>query len=221
MSGDHAPSKPDGYWDRAGEQGYGQAMYRSSDVEAHVRGRVWQTAIDIAGALGVPADGHVLDLGCGDGAFANQMLAAHYRAVDGLDKSETAIRRAQAESRNHATYRAVNLVTFDLIRGPIVASTRDVDAAVREIREWGNSPWAVAVKPAIDKIPADHPSLDPIWRAAADHDIRITPAKDFGCLADRLGAGGTGRHRRVVVPPEAELHRQAGAGHVRQRPSHL
>ena len=99
MSGDQAHSKPDGYWDRAGEQGYGQAMYRSSDVETHVRGRVWQIAIDIAGLLGVPADGRVLDLGCGDGAFTNQMLAGHYRVVDGIDKSEAAIKRANAESR--------------------------------------------------------------------------------------------------------------------------
>ena len=113
MTCDRAHGKPDGYWDRAGEQGYGQAMYRSSDVEAHVRGRVWQTALDIAGKLGVPADGHVLDFGCGDGAFANQILAGHYRTVDGLDKSEAAIRRAQAESQNGATYRAVDLVTFD------------------------------------------------------------------------------------------------------------
>ena len=110
MSGDRAHSKPDGYWDRAGEQGYGPAMYRSSDVEAHVRGRLWQIAIDVAGAL---ADGHVLDLGCGDGAFANQMLAGRYRKVDGIDKSEAAIKRANAESRNQATYRAVDLVTFD------------------------------------------------------------------------------------------------------------
>ena len=43
-----SPRKPDGYWDRAGEQGYGRAMYRSSDVETHVRGRLWQIAIDIA-----------------------------------------------------------------------------------------------------------------------------------------------------------------------------
>jgi uncharacterized protein len=61
----------------------------------------------------------------------------------------------------------------DRLQGPIVASTRDVGAAVREIREWGNAPWAVAVKPQIHKVPADHPSLDPIWRAAADHDLPI------------------------------------------------
>jgi 2-polyprenyl-3-methyl-5-hydroxy-6-metoxy-1,4-benzoquinol methylase len=113
MTGDQVHGKPDDYWDRAGQQGYGQAMYRSSDVESHVRGRGWQTAMDIAAKLGVPADGHVLDFGCGDGAFANQILAGHYRTVDGLDKSEAAIRRAQAESQNGATYRAVDLVTFD------------------------------------------------------------------------------------------------------------
>ena len=61
----------------------------------------------------------------------------------------------------------------DRLQGPIVASTRDVDAAVKEIREWGNAKWAVAVKPQISTIPADHPSLDPIWRAAADHDLPV------------------------------------------------
>jgi SAM-dependent methyltransferase len=113
MNGEEAPSRPEHYWDRAGEQGYGQAMYRSSDVEAHVRGRLWQIAIDVADALGVSADSHVLDLGCGDGAFANQMLAGRYRTVEGIDKSEAAVKRANAESRHQATYRAVDLVTFD------------------------------------------------------------------------------------------------------------
>ncbi len=112
MSGDRTPSKP-GYWDRAGELGYGQAMYRSGDVEWHVRGRAWQRAIDIAVALGVPSDAHVLDLGCGDGAFANRLLTASYRAVDGLDIAEPAIRRAQADAKGNATFRAVDLVTFD------------------------------------------------------------------------------------------------------------
>ena len=56
----------------------------------------------------------------------------------------------------------------DRLKGPIVASTRDVDSAVEEIRKWGKSKWAVAVKPQIDKIPVDHPSLDPIWRTTAE-----------------------------------------------------
>src|ERR1017187_9562684 len=105
MTGKRTQSKPDAYWDAAGERAYAQGMYRSSDVESHVRGRLWKIAIEFANELGVAADGHVLDVGCGDGAFANQMLAGRYRAVDGIDKSEAAIRRAQAEARANATDR--------------------------------------------------------------------------------------------------------------------
>lgn len=56
----------------------------------------------------------------------------------------------------------------------IVASARDVDAAVQEIRQWGKSKWAVAVMPLVNKdIPADHPDLEPIWQACAEHDLPI------------------------------------------------
>src|SRR5262245_28471892 len=42
----------------------------------------------------------------------------------------------------------------------IVASTRAVDEAVREIKRWGTSKWAVAVLPLLGKaIPLDHPDL--------------------------------------------------------------
>lgn len=65
-------------------------------------------------------------------------------------------------------------------RGPtrlktaIVVSTRAVDEAVREIRQWGTSKWAVAVLPAVAKdIPIDHPDLEPIWKAAQDHDLAV------------------------------------------------
>ena len=37
----------------------------------------------------------------------------------------------------------------DRLKSMIVASTRGVDEAVREIREWGNSKWAVAVMPLL------------------------------------------------------------------------
>src|SRR5438128_1290631 len=56
----------------------------------------------------------------------------------------------------------------------IVASTRAVDEAVREIRKWGTSRWAVAVLPVLDKdTPIDHPALEPIWRAAQEHDLAV------------------------------------------------
>ena len=56
----------------------------------------------------------------------------------------------------------------------IVASARDPDAAVAEIKAWGKSRWAVAVMPLVTKdIPADHPALEPIWRAADEHDLPV------------------------------------------------
>src|SRR5260370_19007890 len=60
----------------------------------------------------------------------------------------------------------------DRLQSMIVASARDVDAAVHEIREWGKSRWAVAVMPLVtEDMPADHPPLDPICRAADQHDL--------------------------------------------------
>jgi predicted TIM-barrel fold metal-dependent hydrolase len=60
------------------------------------------------------------------------------------------------------------------LKSMIVASTRVPEEAVREIREWGKSKWAVAVMPLLAKdLPADHPSLEPIWREAQEHDLPI------------------------------------------------
>jgi predicted TIM-barrel fold metal-dependent hydrolase len=62
----------------------------------------------------------------------------------------------------------------DRLKSMIVASTRAPEEAVREIREWGKSRWAVAVMPLLAKdLPADHPSLEPIWREAQEHDLPI------------------------------------------------
>jgi uncharacterized protein len=62
----------------------------------------------------------------------------------------------------------------DRLKGLIGASARNSEEGAREIREWGNSKWAVAVKLLLPSdFPADHPNLEPIWRAAADHDLPI------------------------------------------------
>src|SRR5262245_63367292 len=88
--------EPEAYWNRAGEVSYAEAMYSSADVERHVRLRLWNIAIDIADELGIPRSGRVLDFGCGDGAFANETLAARYSAIDGYDLAPAAIERANA-----------------------------------------------------------------------------------------------------------------------------
>jgi 2-polyprenyl-3-methyl-5-hydroxy-6-metoxy-1,4-benzoquinol methylase len=114
MSDGRPLSKPDAYWERAGEVGYASAMYGSADVERHVRQRLWNIAIEIADEIGIPRDGHVLDYGCGDGAFANEVLAPHYRAVQGYDKAEAAIGRAKTQAPgSHVEFVAVDLIALD------------------------------------------------------------------------------------------------------------
>ena len=89
---------PETYWNEAGAVGYGAAMFANRVVERHVNHRLWDIAIGIGAELGLDATSHILDLGCGDGAFANQALAAHFAAVDGLDLSPAGIGRARANA---------------------------------------------------------------------------------------------------------------------------
>lgn len=106
--------EPEAYWNRAGELSYAEAMYASADVERHVRLRLWNIAIEIAAAIGIPHGGHVLDFGCGDGAFANEILASHYGAVDGYDLAPIAIERANAAAPGpHMKFFSTDLVTLD------------------------------------------------------------------------------------------------------------
>ena len=89
---------PGSYWERAGAIGYGEAMFGSRAVEQHVNRRLWNIAVEIGRQLGLDPSARVLDLGCGDGAFANAVLARNFVAVDGFDMAEAAIRRAQAHA---------------------------------------------------------------------------------------------------------------------------
>ncbi len=58
--------------------------------------------------------------------------------------------------------------------GVILACGRDIPSAVEEIKRWGKSGWAWAVLPyAPYGMPLDHPDFEPVWAAAADHDLAI------------------------------------------------
>jgi uncharacterized protein len=62
----------------------------------------------------------------------------------------------------------------DRLKTAVVASARNVPEAVREIKQWGTSKWAVAVIPLLGPdMPLDHPDLEPIWQAAEEHDLAI------------------------------------------------
>jgi SAM-dependent methyltransferase len=100
----------DRFWESAGRIGYGEALFRSKRVEAHVIGKQWQVALATARSIGIPDGGAVLELGCGDGGFAARVLAPVYRRVDAMDKSRAAIDRALARGApGHVRFVAVDV----------------------------------------------------------------------------------------------------------------
>lgn len=106
--------RPEEYWEKAGVVSYARAMFASAEVERHINRRVWDATIDIARALGVGSTARVLDLGCGDGMFANQVLAHQFGAVHGLDKAAAAISRAAAAApAGTVSFEAADLVSYD------------------------------------------------------------------------------------------------------------
>jgi len=86
------------YWENAGSLGYRQAMFSSDAVAHHITRRMWQIALEFGWQLGLRPESRILDLGCGDGAFTNEVLAANFAMVDGFDFSEAAIRQAQSKA---------------------------------------------------------------------------------------------------------------------------
>ena len=110
---------PGSYWEHAGTVGYGEAMFGSQAVEQHVNRRLWTIAIEIGRELGLDSGSRVLDLGCGDGAFANAVLARNFAAVDGYDMAEAAIQRAQANAPGpHVHFAARDLRELELADSP-------------------------------------------------------------------------------------------------------
>jgi 2-polyprenyl-3-methyl-5-hydroxy-6-metoxy-1,4-benzoquinol methylase len=103
---------PKTHWEQAGIVGYDKVVFASASVEQHVNRRLWNVAIDIGNQLGLDRSSHVLDLGCGDGSFANRILAAHYRSIDGFDLSAAAVRLA----KNNAAEPNVHFRTCDVTR---------------------------------------------------------------------------------------------------------
>jgi predicted TIM-barrel fold metal-dependent hydrolase len=106
-----------------------------------------------------------------EGVDVHFLIPGSFMSFVGLDDPAYEVGFARAFHRHMADFCG----PFpDRLKSLIVAPGRDVAAAVKEIRDWGTSKWAVAVKPLLPPdMPVDHPDLDPIWHAAAEHDLPI------------------------------------------------
>lgn len=100
----------DAFWEAAGRAGYDDALFRSPRVARHVLGRQWSESLATARAIGIEDAGSVLELGCGDGTFAIEVLSRRYRRVDAMDKSSAAIERArQRSTAGHLHFRVADV----------------------------------------------------------------------------------------------------------------
>jgi SAM-dependent methyltransferase len=178
------PYSQKAYWEQAGREGYTNFMYSSGDVEEHVTRRMWSIAVDIGHGLGLRPDNHVLDLGCGDGAFANRMLAQHFRAVDGVDFAEAGIARAQTEApRPELRFNVVDLTKLDIrgmprydgafLIGILHHVKEQAPSIVRQLRDI--APRVVVLEPNGDHLLRKLLEFTPAYRAAGEDSFRTRP----------------------------------------------
>ena len=116
------------------------------------------------------ADNRIKDMD-DEGADAHFLVPTLWMSVVGHPDADLAAGLIRAYHRHAAAFCG----PFPgRLQTAIVASARNVDEAVREIHRWGTSKWAVAVLPALaPDLPVDHPDLEPIWRAAEEHDLPV------------------------------------------------
>ena len=106
-----------------------------------------------------------------EGTDAHFLVPTSWVSVVGLPDVELEVGLIRAYHRHAADFCGQFPAR---LKTAIVASTRAVDEAVREIHRWGTSKWAVAVLPVLGKdMPLDHPDLEPIWQAAQEHDLAV------------------------------------------------
>jgi ubiquinone/menaquinone biosynthesis C-methylase UbiE len=180
--------KPEAYWNRAGELGYGEAMYGSADVERHVRRRLWDVAVNIADQIGIPRDGRILDYGCGDGAFANEVLAAKYQEIHGYDFAPAAIERAKVAAPGPLmNFVAADLVALDYDKLPrfdgafLIGILHHIKAETPKVlRSLGRlTDKMVILEPNGDHLVRKLLEFTPSYRAAGEDSFRTREILDI------------------------------------------
>ena len=164
---DGAPRSTYRFEQRAYERTLGEAEPRKgSSDERQWRGKRRPSP----GVVDDRSDNRVLDMD-EEGSDVHFLVPSVWTSIIGVPDVSLEVGLIRAYHRHMAEFCGPYP---DRLKGPIVASTRDVASAAEEIKRWGTSKWAVAVQPLLDNdMPVDHPALEPIWRAAEDHDMAI------------------------------------------------
>ncbi len=171
------------YWDRAGSSGYLAAIYKDTTVGSHITGRIWAEAVEFSARLGVQRNARVMDLGCGDGAFSNHMLAKGFAKVEGFELSTNAVARANANKAGaHLTFTACDITTLDYTKlgrfdaAFMIGILHHVKPAAPEIVKAirGITDKVVVLEPNGDHLARKLLELTPSYRAAGEDSFRKT-----------------------------------------------
>jgi len=157
---------------RVGTKFYRRMLGEAAPREAFTgRETRWMgTKMPRAGVQDDQAANRVADMD-DEGVDVHFLIPTSWLSFVGVEDSSIEIQMIRAYHRHMADFCG----QFpDRLTSMIVASSRHPEEALREIREWGKSKWAVAVMPLLHKdIPVDHPSLEPIWAEAQEYNLPI------------------------------------------------
>ena len=171
-SGQMVGGTPDTYQYRVNTKFYRRVLGTAGAHESFTgRGTHWRgTKQPRMGVQDDQAANRVADMD-EEGTDTHFLVPTLWGSVVGLDDVEFEVNLIRAYHRHAADFCG----QFpDRLKTAVVASTRNVGEAVREIKQWGTSKWAVGVIPLVAKdTPIDHPDLEPIWQAAEEHDLAI------------------------------------------------
>lgn len=195
------------FWEKAGKIGYGKAIFSHQMIEDHIMSRHWKTAIEISESLGVNKNSKVLELGCGDGKFAEQVLSARFKFVDALDRSESAIRRAKKQSKSkNVNFRIEDITSYRFdpdgywecafLMGFLHHVKPFATQIISRISE--KCPCIIVVEPNGDNIIRKFLEFLPTYRAAGEQSFKL---KELAEIFERNGYRIKALRRKTIIPP--------------------
>lgn len=102
------------FWEQAGRIGYNNVIFSNQVVSNHIVGKQNAAALSVAKSIGLDEESRILELGCGDGEFAEYVLSPQFKLIDAYDQSVSAIERARSRSKaNNVLYHGADLTTHD------------------------------------------------------------------------------------------------------------
>lgn len=182
MKADRKYENQQEFWEQAGKTGYNNVIFSNSAVANHIVGKQNSAALSVAKRLGLDEKSRVLELGCGDGEFAENVLSQRFQHIDAFEQSASAIEQARLRSKgNNIRYNVADLTKYDFDQNSrwdgafCIAFLHHVKASVPAIiaRLAKVAPKVVILEPNGDNIIRKGLELLPSHKSAGEDSFRL------------------------------------------------